>query len=276
MKHYGIDNQYLLSAESVTTLPGWDTKYKRSFIFAEDVATMYYGANTGWVAISTSALAGYIHTQSSASATWNINHNLDQNYVAVTIYDNTGEVVMPDTIVNVDEDNTTVTFSEAVAGTAVVSTGNPGSLLLASQKTTYDKASGMLDHEWKGTALIGRAGEAISRGNLCYCRLNGGVWKYYKYDCSGTYKLILPTVIATEDISSGSDGIFLGIGGEMRDDTWGLSGTADATTTVYASTSGGLTMTAPSTSGYEVIVAGFLVGGSIMHLHPGYTWVEVK
>lgn len=62
----------------------------------------------------------------------------------------------------------------------------------------------------------------------------------------------------------------------MRDDTWSLSGTADSSTTVYASgTAGGLTMTAPSTSGDEVIVVGFLIAASTIQLKIGYTWVEV-
>lgn len=58
MKHYGIDSQYLLAAESAATLPSWDTIYKRSFIYAEDENRMYYGTNTGWAAWGTSGTSG--------------------------------------------------------------------------------------------------------------------------------------------------------------------------------------------------------------------------
>ena len=106
--------------------------------------------------------------------------------------------------------------------------------------------------------------------------MNGGAWKYYKYDANGTYKLILPCGIATADISSAADGIIL-TNGIMRDDTWSISISADSVTTIYASgTAGAITATAPSTSGDEVVVIGFMIAANTLQLNIGYTWVEVK
>lgn len=275
MKYYGIDSEYLLQPESGTSLPAWDSKYERSFFYAEDVETMYYGTSTGWVACSANAAAGYIYTQSVASDTWNVTHSLGQRNVSITVYGSDNKVIMPEDVETVDEDSLIITFTEAITGTAVIVTGNAATV----NTTTINLKSGasLADHEYQGPTIQGTAGEAISRGNLCYCKLNSSAWKYYKYDANGTDKLILPTVIAAQDISSGSTGTFLKNGATMRDDSWGFSGTADSTTTVYASgTAGGLTMTAPSTSGDEVIVAGFLIAANVIDINIGYTWVEVK
>lgn len=280
MRYYGIDDQYVLAAETFSTLPSFTSAYTRSFIYVEDVQTMYYGTATGWVSIGNNQLTGYLHTQSVASDTWTVNHMLGIQDVVVTVYDSDHKVIMPDEIVANTEDQTIIYFSEAVAGWAsvVMSAASTLSASFSTQQIRLPKGSSLANLEWKGTTLYGTNGEAttISQGQLCYCKLNGGTWKYYKYDANGTDKLILPTVIAAEDITSGSDGLFL-MEGEMRYDSWSLSGTADASTTVYASaTAGGLTMTAPATSGDEVIVAGFLIAASTIHLKIGYAWLEVK
>lgn len=130
------------------------------------------------------------------------------------------------------------------------------------------------DHEYEGLAVTGVAGENLAQGNVVYKKLNGGAWKWYKYDCNGTDKLILPRGIATAAINSGDSGVIL-VDGQMRDDTWSLSPSADTAVTVYASaTAGGLTLTAPSTAGDEVVVVGFLVGGNTIQTAFGYAWIE--
>ena len=275
MKYFGIDDQYFLAPKVVTTLPAWDVKYKRTLVYADDVDTMYYGAETQWVAVSANFAAGYIHTQSSPLATWSVTHNLAQKMVSITVYGSDDLMIMPVDILVVDGNNLTITFSEAISGKAVVVTGNPGTI--PGGGINFSAGTSLSDHEFQGPNIKGVAGAAISRGQLCYCKLNGGAWKYYLYDADATDKLILPTALATADISQGNTGTFLLSGGSMRDDTWSLSGTADTATTVYASTTaGGLTMTAPSTSGNEVIVAGFLIAANVIQLSIGYTWVEVK
>lgn len=275
MKYFGIDAGYLLQPESGSSLPAWDSKYTRSFFYDESTGTMYYGSGTEWAACSANTAAGYIYTQSTTSSTWSVTHNLDQRNVSVTVYDSDNKVVMPADITTVDANSLTITFSEAITGVAVIVSGNPGSTGYSG--LNFVAGTSLADHGYQGPTIQGAAGETISRGNLCYCKLNSSSWKYYKYDANGTDKLILPTVIATQDITSGSTGTFVKSGGSMRDDTWGLSGTADSSTTVYASgTAGGLTMTAPSTSGDEVIVVGFLIAANVIDLNIGYTWVEVK
>lgn len=279
MKYFGINDQYLLQPRSVATLPSWESIYERALVYAEDTDTMYYGTGTGWVAIA-NQVAGYVHTQDSASATWTVTHSLGTKNVVITVFDSSYNVIMPDTIVADTTSSLTITFSEAVTGvaTVVVAFGVSGATTLSTRKVYLPDPTTLADHEWNGAVINGVAGETISRGDLCYRKLNSSAWKMYKYDANGTDKLILPLYIATEDVASASSGAFLKSGGIMRDDTWSLSGTADTSTTVYASatTAGGLTMTPPATSGDEVVVVGFLVGANTVQLEAGYSWVEVK
>jgi hypothetical protein len=142
------------------------------------------------------------------------------------------------------------------------------------QKVILKKAVSMVDHDWQGTSIVGTAGENLAQGDVVYKKLNSSAWKYYKYDCNGTDKLILPSGIATAAITSGNDGIIL-LKGIMRDDTWALSPSADSAVTVYASgTAGGVTLTAPSTTGDEIIVIGLLVAANTIETTFGYAWVE--
>ena len=61
------------------------------------------------------------HTASvSSSATWTVVHNLGCQFVNVTIYDNTNNVIIPESIVASSINITTITFNVAVAGTAVI------------------------------------------------------------------------------------------------------------------------------------------------------------
>jgi hypothetical protein len=279
MKYYGVDDQYLLQPESAATLPSWESKYTRSFLYAEDTGFMWFGSISGWALVGSGLAGGYVHTQSVASASWSVVHGLNNTNAVVTVYDSDNKVIVPDEITSVDADNITITFSEAIAGFASVVSASSGSVSFSTQQINLPKGSSFSDHDWKGTAIYGTNGEAttINRGELCYCKLNSSAWKYYRYDANGTDKLILPTCIAVEAIESGADGRFL-MEGVMRDDTWSLSGTADVPTTVYASaaTAGALTMTAPPASRDEVVVAGFLIAASTVRIKIGYAWLEVK
>lgn len=276
MKHFGIDNQYVLQPQRVATLPAWSSTYAQSLVYALDTNVMYYGTASGWQPVNGNITAGYLHTQSAAATTWTVVHDLGQRAVNITVYDTSYAVMMPSDIIATDANTTTLTFTEAVAGSAVVTAANATSVSYSSQKVILGAPTAMVNGDWKGKAISGTAGEALSQGNLVYCKLNGGAWKYYKYDANGTDKLILPTAVATQDVAQGATGTFMREG-LMRCDAWGLSGTADASTTVYASgTAGALTMTAPSTSGDEVMVIGFLVGTNVVEIKIGCTWLEVK
>lgn len=67
------------------------------------------------------ALAGqkYVHTQGSANVTWTITHNLNNINHDVVIRNTSNVKVEPDTI-TFGANTTTVTFAEALDGTAVI------------------------------------------------------------------------------------------------------------------------------------------------------------
>ena len=68
----------------------------------------------------------YVHSQTSDSATWSINHNIGQKYPVVTVYDTSDQMILPETGTATDSDTFTLTFNEAIQGKAVVSVGGIG------------------------------------------------------------------------------------------------------------------------------------------------------
>jgi hypothetical protein len=62
----------------------------------------------------------FYHVQATPSLTWNIRHNLDTAGTLINCYDSNGYMLSPEDVTLVDTDSSTVTFCEAVAGTAVV------------------------------------------------------------------------------------------------------------------------------------------------------------
>jgi len=66
----------------------------------------------------------YLHSQTSASTTWNIAHNLDNKYLVVEVIDSLDRVISPLNITFTDINNLVITFSTAITGKSVV-VGNP-------------------------------------------------------------------------------------------------------------------------------------------------------
>ena len=68
----------------------------------------------------------YVHSQTSDSATWTINHNIGSQYPVVTVYNTDDQMILPEQGTATDSDTFTLTFSEAIQGKAVVSVGGIG------------------------------------------------------------------------------------------------------------------------------------------------------
>ncbi len=67
----------------------------------------------------------HVETVGAAATTWTVTHNLGQQFVNVTVYDATNEVIIPESITATSATVTTITFNTAITGTAVVM-GIPG------------------------------------------------------------------------------------------------------------------------------------------------------
>ena len=65
----------------------------------------------------------YLHVQSEGATTWTVNHNLEYDYPNVTIWDSTGNVIIPDSIVRVSNNQLTIGFISNESGWAHVSVG---------------------------------------------------------------------------------------------------------------------------------------------------------
>jgi len=88
-------------------------------------------------------LNSYTHTETPASDSWTVSHDLDDSRPVVIVYDSTGEIVIPDTIIATDADTVTITFSEAVAGKAKVVTEGSATLYSADTITEANNDSGI-------------------------------------------------------------------------------------------------------------------------------------
>lgn len=62
----------------------------------------------------------YTHLQSTAAATWTVNHNFNNADLLVCCYDASGNIILPDTVEWVDNDTTEITFSSALSGKAII------------------------------------------------------------------------------------------------------------------------------------------------------------
>jgi len=68
----------------------------------------------------------YVHSQTSDSTTWAITHNIGHKYPVVTVYDTDDQIMLPETGTATDSDTFTLTFNEAIQGTAILSVGGVG------------------------------------------------------------------------------------------------------------------------------------------------------
>lgn len=75
-----------------------------------------------WVPI-TQERNTYVHPQDTSGTTWSIPHGLDTETLIVQCYDNQDNVINPSSIKVVDRDTAEVSFTDAVAGRAIVMYG---------------------------------------------------------------------------------------------------------------------------------------------------------
>lgn len=61
----------------------------------------------------------YTHVQSTPSSVWNVAHNMNTTNYVYQIFDVSGDTVIVN-MINIDNDNSQITFGEPVSGTAVI------------------------------------------------------------------------------------------------------------------------------------------------------------
>ncbi|NCD07118.1 MAG: hypothetical protein EOL97_13450, partial [Spirochaetia bacterium] len=89
------------------------------------ITVTFLVSTSGFIVVhgGTSGSNAYFTKEMTSSDTWNVEHNLANKYVSVTCYDTSDEMIFPEGIEIVDEDNITITFGSATAGRVVVMGG---------------------------------------------------------------------------------------------------------------------------------------------------------
>lgn len=128
MKFYGHANMQQNEIQNgvLTTLTRFpDTPKTGQLAFVNSIVYICVTAGTlpVWVPL-TREITAYTHNQDTDSDTWLIVHNLNTTSVNVQIYDQTSNVVIPNSIVTTGPSTATITFNTAVQGRAVVVTGH--------------------------------------------------------------------------------------------------------------------------------------------------------
>jgi hypothetical protein len=85
--------------------------------------------------------AAYTHTQASPSSTWTVPHNLNNLYPVVTVYDFSGNVVIPQNVSSSNANQTIITFSYGATGYATAVGAGIVSFTTASLATSASYAA---------------------------------------------------------------------------------------------------------------------------------------
>ena len=72
----------------------------------------------------TNKIDTYVHTEAVAATTWTVTHDLNTTIPLLQVYNAAGEMLIPDSVTPLNNNEMTVTFSTAIAGTAVVLFGD--------------------------------------------------------------------------------------------------------------------------------------------------------
>ena len=114
----------------------------------------------------------YVHTQSSASTTWTVTHNLGERYPAIVVFDSSGNVIIPTNISAQSTSTLVVTFSSAQTGKVSATVGGGLPTISASYE---GRVLAVHNDEpiWKagiisGSQQLGNLGFATTGSNTFY------------------------------------------------------------------------------------------------------------
>ena len=106
--------------------------------------------------ISTSTADRYLHTQTSATGSWVIDHNIGYKYVTINVYDGNDEQLIPQKITAVSVNRTQIDFATPTAGNATITVGGPRTTSLFVQTGSF----------YNTTTNIGISGSLVVTGDV--------------------------------------------------------------------------------------------------------------
>ncbi len=108
--------------------------------------------------ISPNAADRYLHTQTSATGSWVIDHNIGYKYVTVNVYDNNDEQLVPLKISAVSANRTQIDFSLPTSGNATITVGGP--------RVTTTSLFNQTGSYYNATTNIGITGSLVVTGDV--------------------------------------------------------------------------------------------------------------
>ena len=106
--------------------------------------------------ISTSTADRYLHTQTSATGSWVIDHNIGYKYVTINVYDGSDEQLIPQKITAVSVNRTQIDFATPTTGNAIITVGGPRTTSLFVQTGSF----------YNTTTNIGISGSLVVTGDV--------------------------------------------------------------------------------------------------------------
>ena len=114
--------------------------------------------------ISPNAADRYLHTQTSATGSWVIDHNIGYKYVTVNVYDNNDEQLVPLKISAVSTNRTQIDFSLPTSGNATITVGGP--------RVTTTSLFNQTGSYYNATTNIGITGSLVVTGDIDAANFN--------------------------------------------------------------------------------------------------------
>jgi hypothetical protein len=202
---HGFDYQYV----NIDVYNGSDEIVIPASVVATDSNTITVSFNTpvsGVAIVSTGGQAvdelgkNIIFEQSTASTNWRVTHSIGEQYPAVTVYDDSDNVIIPERINAVDASTMNIIFTDAVSGNANISVGG-GQLrnaITGSEQLSFD-SFGDISGSVSSTGSFGYlnvVGDAVIGGNLTFgdantdsINLNAEINSNIIPDADNTYNL---------------------------------------------------------------------------------------
>jgi len=246
-----------------------------SIVFKDNTLYMCVALNVAdpiWIPL-TSSIDTYVHEQNAASTTWTITHSLGEENIVLQVYNDSNDMIIPDTVTPTDTNEIVMTFGTAITGRAILMFGDTipangigiidpaiiGILLFTLDNPNFDGASAGDDYGF----AVAVDGNVVVVSSIS----DDGGGTVYVFDTtlgSLTHTLINPTPYGTRisdnfgsSVAISGNNIIIGAQGE--DDAGGLnSGKAY----IYNATTGALihTIDNPNAGGGS---AGDIFGDSV-------------
>ena len=150
-------------------------------------------------------------------------------------------------------------------------TGVAPTFQAVSSVTIDASADGISDDTYDGIVLDGwNCGESVAQWDTVYLDDTANEWMIADADAAGEFPA---RGVATAACTDGNPGIIL-VQGVVRNDAWAWA--ANGSTLFLSDTTGGVTVTAPATSGDAVQVVGFVINDDQVYFNFSGHYLEVE